>query len=373
MTLTLSTKDQSLLAAATRTLVSPLVQPTFEHWLSEVNRTLKPLLGADKASFMFPLDNGEVRTASDEIPSRILIEYVRERLPAQERRWGIRRRSVALGVWNRRQLYGRHVRDLYRSEYYNDFLVPQRAFDPIGLTAGLDTSEQVVNLYFHHERPTGRRFGARGLALLRMLQPAFKAGVQAARVLFQQRELIERLADAITTGVALTDRAGRVLHRNSALQTMALEDAEWAVVETMLSTVVVSCGESCAGQKHANVASTAFRQTVRTATATYVITTTPLNQGHLTRELMLAVLVERSGPPPFPEAALRERYGLTARELEVARHLCEGATSAQVASALAVSISTARHHAERIMLKLHVHSRAQIPAAVARCRDSTTS
>src|SRR3712207_3847842 len=66
MTLTLSPHDQSLVAAATRALVSPLVAPSFEDWLREVNRTLKELLWADKASFVFPLPGGGVRGASDE-------------------------------------------------------------------------------------------------------------------------------------------------------------------------------------------------------------------------------------------------------------------------------------------------------------------
>jgi len=374
MTLSLSHSDQSLLAAATRALVSPLVQPTFEHWLREVNHTVKEVLWADKASIMFPLSNGDVRTASDEFPAKVLVDYARERLPDQERRWGIRRRSVALGAWSRRLIYGTQLKALYRSEYYNEYLVPNGAFDAVGLTTALDSPDQVVNLYFHHDRPTGRRFGARGLALLRMLYPAFKAGVQASRTLFQQRDLIERLTDALGTGVALTDLAGNELHRNTALRAMAAAEPDWLVVERDFPKVLQAC--AVAGgwrQGRAGDVNAQLRRVIRTSNATYVVSATPLNQGNLSREVTLALMVERSGAPAFPAAALRERHGLTARELEVARLLCEGATNEHVARTLSITASTARHHTESVMMKLHIHSRAQIAAAIARCRDSLIS
>ena len=57
---------------------------------------------------------------------------------------------------------------------------------------------------------------------------------------------------------------------------------------------------------------------------------------------------------------LRERYGLTERQLNVARLMAEGCTNAEMASRLGVSFFTARNHAEQVMGKLGVTNRASV-------------
>jgi DNA-binding NarL/FixJ family response regulator len=57
-------------------------------------------------------------------------------------------------------------------------------------------------------------------------------------------------------------------------------------------------------------------------------------------------------------AYLQDRYGLTRRELEVATLLAQGRTNTAIANALHISTHTARHHTQRVLGKLGVHSRA---------------
>ena len=59
---------------------------------------------------------------------------------------------------------------------------------------------------------------------------------------------------------------------------------------------------------------------------------------------------------------LCQRYGLTRRELEVARLLAQGKSNAAIAEELRISSHTARHHTQRILSKLAVHSRAEAGA-----------
>lgn len=58
-------------------------------------------------------------------------------------------------------------------------------------------------------------------------------------------------------------------------------------------------------------------------------------------------------------------YGLTERESDVARLLAEGRRNWAIATELGISPHTARHHTQRVLAKLGVHSRAE---AVARLR-----
>jgi DNA-binding CsgD family transcriptional regulator len=67
-----------------------------------------------------------------------------------------------------------------------------------------------------------------------------------------------------------------------------------------------------------------------------------------------------------PDAADHEDgFGLTPREGEILDLVAEGATNAQIASALGVSLATVRKHLEHVYEKLHVSTRT---AAVARYR-----
>jgi DNA-binding NarL/FixJ family response regulator len=75
----------------------------------------------------------------------------------------------------------------------------------------------------------------------------------------------------------------------------------------------------------------------------------------------------KSAPTPPPsavrvleDAELRERYGLTDRQVAVARLVAEGCTNAEVAERLGLSFYTARNHAEQVMLKLGVSNRSSV-------------
>ena len=82
-------------------------------------------------------------------------------------------------------------------------------------------------------------------------------------------------------------------------------------------------------------------------------------------------IVERSAPAPQPramsvleDAELRARFGLTERQIAVARLLAEGCTNAEVAERLGLSFFTARNHAEQVLSKLRVPNRASVAQAL---------
>ncbi len=62
------------------------------------------------------------------------------------------------------------------------------------------------------------------------------------------------------------------------------------------------------------------------------------------------------------DAELRERYGLTERQVAVARLVAEGCTNAEIATRLGVSFFTARNHTEQVLGKLGVGARSAVGA-----------
>ncbi len=59
-------------------------------------------------------------------------------------------------------------------------------------------------------------------------------------------------------------------------------------------------------------------------------------------------------------AAVREFYGLSAREAEVAELIDRGNTVAHIAELLFVSENTVRTHSKRIYVKLDIHKRQEL-------------
>jgi DNA-binding CsgD family transcriptional regulator len=74
----------------------------------------------------------------------------------------------------------------------------------------------------------------------------------------------------------------------------------------------------------------------------------------------------RAKGPLTGAAYLQSRYGLTARETEVAMLLGQGRSNSAIAAALNISNHTARHHTQRVLAKLDVHSRGEAAAKVRR-------
>jgi DNA-binding CsgD family transcriptional regulator len=71
---------------------------------------------------------------------------------------------------------------------------------------------------------------------------------------------------------------------------------------------------------------------------------------------------ENNGITPARTGYLQMKFGLTARETEVARLLAQGKSNVSIAKALGISTHTARHHTQRVLGKLKVHSRAEAGA-----------
>jgi DNA-binding response OmpR family regulator len=72
-----------------------------------------------------------------------------------------------------------------------------------------------------------------------------------------------------------------------------------------------------------------------------------------------------SAPPAaLSDDDLRSRFGLTARQIAVARLLGEGCSNAEIARRLSVSYFTARNHTEQVLGKLGVPARAAVGAVL---------
>ena len=72
------------------------------------------------------------------------------------------------------------------------------------------------------------------------------------------------------------------------------------------------------------------------------------------------ILIDGFEPLALDESFLRDRYGLTEREFQVASLLARRMTNREIAEMVSISKHTARHHTERILSKLGLQSRREV-------------
>lgn len=141
--------DHEALRDAFAVLLSPLDAVDATIWRGEVGRVLCELTGADNAVF-------ELHTA--DLPVLYSEDYPQVVLDAYLERYGAldigrkRRGEPGLEVWNLALLYGDQLGEFEKSEFYRDFLVPNRILDSMGMTVVVSRSTALATLFLHSEQ-----------------------------------------------------------------------------------------------------------------------------------------------------------------------------------------------------------------------------
>jgi DNA-binding CsgD family transcriptional regulator len=177
--------------------------------------------------------------------------------------------------------------------------------------------------------------------------------------------------DALASGVLVTSVAGRVLHETPALTRTLADDPERDRLRGTLVRIAQRIGacayHRCNGASaHVPMAGASTVHEERTAAACYRLWGSYVGPGLLAPAATVLAVLERVHPQPLSNAQIAERFGLTPRELEVARLADRGASARAIACALDISTHTARHHLERVRGKLGAH---RIGEAAAKLRE----
>jgi len=362
---TLSAADLDALEQAQTALLSPLDYPTSDAWRAEATARVARLLGADQAVFVLPRMT----------PGSALLDRQAYDIEGAGAAYAAHYAALDRGMTQtrRRRLEVYHRNHLYRAtlgatEIYVDWARPNQlpgmegmAFDPF--PGELFACLQVAHDHDHGpaDPESSGAFGERGLALLQLLLPAFKAGVRAHLAFLARGEALAGMLDRLAEGAAVWDRLGHCRYRNRALVDVLATDAERARLERTIADVARRMLARPGANRYA-AAADASDLTLATAVTRYRLRAT-YAAGFGAAEPWVLVLVQPARRLPSPEL-LRAHYGLTPRQSEVAQRLAEGQPDAAIARALGISRRTAEHHAEAIRLRLGVHSRAALAAAL---------
>ena len=369
--LTLSEADVSRFERSLRALLSPLEHEHPDGWRRSVNDAVRELLGADMATFQLPTPNAELMY-SDEVDLRVRRRYVPTlsegpplvSLHALER-------TVDLEVCNRRTLWGDRLPWFYDSAYYHELVVPARAFDMLCAATRPDGADSGTFLYLHHGSRRGPRFGERGFRLLRMLYPAFEAGVRTFHRFHARRRDLFLSLDVLEEAVCLFDVDGKLLHRNPGFDKLGLGERDERALAEEASRLARSLSALCRARRSRDgVVTSGATRRAWAGSRRFTLAGSLLEGMAVGSRPLVLVTVREEGSPRGTRAsdghiqtvstAAIERFGLTPREAEVAALLVRRRTNREIARELGISPHTARHHVESVLAKLGVHSRRDV-------------
>jgi DNA-binding CsgD family transcriptional regulator len=176
--------------------------------------------------------------------------------------------------------------------------------------------------------------------------------------------LLARMFDAIDHCLAIYDGRGTMHYANRAM----LEHLGTAVNEDSLRHEL----ETIAGQVRSarlQMRSNAGIERVTHCTldredGSYTVEGIHVAGGILGEEPAILLSMRLPPPNPFCGIILKKRYGLTKKQITVARLVAKGLRNDEIARRLCISEHTARHHVEQIKLKVGAHTRAAVAARI---------
>ena len=318
MDLHLSPNEEVALQEVQDVLLSVLSHADIDAWMREATLRLKVYLGADKG-FILLDPGGSSRLFTEGLTPAEVLTYPRE-VVGLDKRFGLWQRQLALRVWSRETLNRPHMEAYLKSPYYNEYIVPVRAYDAMGITLRT-SSGSIATAMFHHDVPNTTQFGERGLRLLRLVEPALRAGVSTFHMYGWLRQTLFRLIDRVAAAVVIYDNGAGELHRNpSATHLLGQEP----VLELRARHLAQSLTQPypAGGPQPVSV--------VCTRRGWYALTAASLRD--LPNSVNAAVMVTVEGPPgarSFGPDALNS-LGLTHRQGEVATLLAQGQSDKDV-------------------------------------------
>jgi DNA-binding CsgD family transcriptional regulator len=358
--LTLSDQELKRLSAAQIALLSPLSFPTVDAWRGAACESLKHLVEGDQAVFLLwhqdqpwnPIYSQEI-TPKEEL---LMVELAPEQKDAQER-------ISKLGcAYSQTELIAGDWEGYRRDRAVNEVLLPYGRRDAVGfLHPGSDPAGGfLTNINIYKKRYGTELFGEKGSLLMHLLAPAFAAGVTLVRRRADAAGSLLRMLEGAGARAWLVDGSGSITHEGDGIRTLLADDAEASRVRARASRLGLDLWVSVAGRQAASPGDTAFQ--VLTHRRTYMLRAALAGDTYLAEASTVLVMLEADPSPGVSDAQLRERFGLTAREVEIARLIARGQSTRDIAGRLGISTHTLRRHVERVLSKLGVHSRAAVGA-----------
>ena len=336
------------LEQALEVALAPLDFPNIQSWSTTLGSTLSALAGGRSGGVLLPGASGWMLVSGDALGRRSHDETT-ERLAI----------GAELGgdavLWVRDDLTD--SKESVLDGWYPRFAIGLRVRTATGAIAALYVERDPAHGAIDHQV----------VAAFRAIAPAFVVGVNAWAATNACRTSVEGMLDSLGDAAILFDVDGALVHANPALDRLGQAAASrvrdeaqrvaWALgaVARRRSVTAVSSSARATAPADAHTS-----RTVRLGAAAYELRGSIVGESLLGPRPAVLVTVTTSTTEPLTDDDLRRQYGLTTREIEVARLVAAGLSNNEIGERLGVKFFTARNPVERALSKLGVASRHRV-------------
>lgn len=254
--------------------------------------------------------------------------------------------------------------ELLRSEYYNDFLRPQKVHHSLGIAI----AESGWHAHLGATRPEDcSPFDQEELRIARALAPHFAQAMLLHQRFFKMHrrlEAFEDLAARLPFGVLWLDRGGRVVEANRIAEHLIRTGDGLAVHRGLLQAALP--GES--GRVHALVASAislnpigsggSMRVSRPSGAVSYSLTVIPLPGSESAAAMV--IIADPQARHRIREHRLTQLYSLTPTEAVICAAMLEGKTLQEIAEEIGIALATVRTHFKRVLSKTETSRQSEL-------------
>lgn len=368
MSIHLSASERRDFAAAQRAMLSPLAYDDFSAWQSDVNQSIRALVGADHlvtflwdehtldyfsddtdTDWLLPVKNrflgydksgnGTFRPEDGQQPGTLFAEKMHR----------LRRKLGSSAVCD---LQFGGATEMKTSDLFQATHVPAGICFMLGLHTSLPVGE--VATCVAYERPDATGYREKSLFMLELLVPAYERGVSVWRSAGAHREMF----DTIGAAVVVLGAAGQKLYESRALDRLLTDEPESTRVAEAIEREARRLFQG-RRRRLDTPRGGAVPHEVQTRRSGYEILGSRLRHSVFGMEAVLVIVQPRTPLLPTPSEN-QARFGLTPREAEVADLIANGLDNRSIAERLFISPHTVRRHTERVFEKLGIDSRAAV-------------
>lgn len=265
---------------------------------------------------------------------------------------------------------------LKASEFYNDYLLPIGVGRSMAGVIKREENSALVLTTLRHERR--KSWETSDKKVINFLLPHLMRAniIQQKLWIFQAGEIV---LNSIPLGVVLLNAEGKVAYTNRAAEAILQANDGLSLKSGVLAVTMPETGSAI---RHAVKQAVALDVTLQSPSAvlverdsmrrSYQLVIAPLRRKfpEFAGLPIPAAMVLVTDPEQQPNAAvsdlIRELYGLTQKEAELAHKLCAGVSLEQAANELQIQYETARTHLRRVFSKTGTSRQAELVSLLGR-------
>lgn len=263
--------------------------------------------------------------------------------------------------------------EFFRSEFFAGFLEPQNVHSLLNVYLLQDSESMTQRIAFGRPRRAGE-WNPEHIDNLRLFAPHLHRAARISQRLEANRFVAESAADTLDSlvqGVFVVDATARPYFVNRCAERL-LAAADGIAIDahglraskrgqTSLLRRMIADAASAPAERPASGTISIERPSQKRSLSVLVVPLRTSPGWFLHRRSGAIVFVkDPECGAPIPKVMLKQFFGLTSRETEVALEIIRGGGLQDAADALGVTLSTARSHLQRVFEKTQTHRQAEL-------------